>query len=193
MTSKGIAKLGRMKVNQLQAMFAEVVGETTRSPNRVYLIKRIKEAMAINDARSTRANAGKKIGTESAPKPNDAGNMATTAAAQLSKLDVPTLQSRYLEIVGRPTGSTNRAYLVWKIREAQKGRIPVGPRQSRRQKGGTIQVLPLRMETELVERLDDAWRRLGLRSRMDLIRRSLRSYLVQEGETEMAALLVPEP
>lgn len=193
MTSKGIAKLGKMKVNQLQAMFAEVVGETTRSPNRVYLIKRIKEALAANDAPSTRAHAGKKIGAESAQKPKDTSNMATTAAAQLSKLDVPTLQSRYLEIVGRPTGSTNRAYLVWKIREAQKGRIPLGPRQSRRRKEETIQVLPLRMETELVERLDDAWRRLGLRSRMDLIRRSLQTYLVQEGESELAALLAPVP
>lgn len=35
-TKKAIEKLSTMKVNELQAKFAEVTGETTRSPNKTY-------------------------------------------------------------------------------------------------------------------------------------------------------------
>lgn len=84
---------------------------------------------------------------------------APAAVEKLTKLDVPELQARYLEVVGRPTGSSNKAYLVWKIREAQKGRIPVGPRRSARREGVTFKVLPLRMEADLVDKLDEAWNR----------------------------------
>ena len=44
------------------------------------------------------------------------------ATGKLTRLEVPELQARYLEVVGRPTGSTNKPYMIWKIREAQKGR-----------------------------------------------------------------------
>jgi hypothetical protein len=40
-TKKQIAKLATMKVNELQAKFAEVTGESTRSPNRKFLERRI--------------------------------------------------------------------------------------------------------------------------------------------------------
>jgi hypothetical protein len=101
---------------------------------------------------------------------------------------VPALQARYLEAVGRPTGSGNKAYLVWKIREAQKGRIPVGPRKSRSREGVTFKVLPLRMESDLVDKLDEAWRRQGLHSRTDLFRKSLHAFLQNIGEAEVAAM-----
>jgi len=42
------------------------------------------------------------------------------------------------------------------------------------------------MDTDLVAQLDDAWRRLGLRNRMELFRRSLQVYLTQEGEAVLA-------
>jgi metal-responsive CopG/Arc/MetJ family transcriptional regulator len=48
------------------------------------------------------------------------------------------------------------------------------------------------MEADLVEQLDAAWRRLGLPSRMELIRRALQAYLVDSGETEVAARLANE-
>ena len=108
---------------------------------------------------------------------------------KLTKLDVPALQVRYLEVVGRPTGSTNKAYLVWKIREARKGRIPVGPRKSARREDVTFKILPLRMEATVVDKLDEAWKRQGLHSRMDLFRKSLHDYLVGVGENDVAALL----
>ena len=49
------------------------------------------------------------------------------AKPKLTKLTVEELQARYLEIVGRQTSSSNRRYMIWKITQAQKGRIPVGP------------------------------------------------------------------
>jgi hypothetical protein len=111
------------------------------------------------------------------------------AREKLTKLDVPTLQARYLEVVGRHTSSDNKAYLIWKIREAQKGRIPVGPRKSAHREGVTFKVLPLRMESDLVDKLDEAWKRQGLHSRMDLFRKSLQAFLHNAGEAAVAAML----
>jgi len=110
-----------------------------------------------------------------------------------SSLPCPGLRisgrSAYLEVVGRSTGSDNKAYLIWKIREAQKGRIPVGPRKSAHREGVTFKVLPLRMESDLVDKLDEAWRRQGLHSRMDLFRKSLHAFLASAGEADVAAML----
>ena len=55
-----------------------------------------------------------------------------------------------------------------------------------------FKVLPLRMEAALVEQLDAARKRQGLRSRMDLIRRALQAFLAAAGEAEVAALLATE-
>jgi hypothetical protein len=45
------------------------------------------------------------------------------------------LQAKYLEVIGRSTGSDDRGYLIWKIREAEKGRINLGPRKTRARDG----------------------------------------------------------
>ena len=111
---------------------------------------------------------------------------------KLNKLDVAALQAKYREVIARPTGSENKAYLTWKITQAQKGRIPVGPRKNARREGVTYRVLPLRMESELVDKLDEAWKRLGIKSRMELLRRSIHLYLASEGEGEVAALFASQ-
>jgi hypothetical protein len=79
--------------------------------------------------------------------------------------------------------------LAWRIREAQKGRIPVGPRKNAHREGVTFKVLPLRMESTLVDKVDEAWKRQGLHSRMELLRRALEAFLANSGETEVAAML----
>ena len=109
---------------------------------------------------------------------------------KLTKRSVPELQALYAEVVGRPTGSSNSRYLIWKIRQARKGRIPIGPARRRRQEGeaSSFKVLPLRMEAEVVARLDEARARLGLPSRMALFRQSLHEYLTRAGEHEVARL-----
>ena len=189
-TKKAIEKLSTMKVNELQAKFAEVTGETTRSPNKTFLIRRITEALQAAEASAKTAKAKvPEADAHEAEVETTAQTEAAPAREKLTKLDVPTLQARYLEVVGRSTGSDNKAYLIWKIREAQKGRIPVGPRKSAHREGVTFKVLPLRMESDLVDKLDEAWKRQGLHSRMDLFRKSLHAFLANVGEADVAAML----
>ncbi len=115
-----------------------------------------------------------------------------TPKISLSKLDVDELRDLYVETVGRPTGSSDKRYLIWKIRQARKGKITVGPIPNRRSDGALRdhKVLPLRMETDLVEKIDEAWKRHGLENRMDLFRQALSSYLAGKGETDLAEKLV---
>jgi hypothetical protein len=194
-TKKQIAKLATMKVNELQAKFAEVTGETSRSPNRKYLVRRITEAIEAAEA-TVKAGKAKEDAADAPAGEGGGGNAARTEPApakeRLSKLDVVALQVKYREVVGRDTGSTNKAYLIWKIREAQKGRIPVGPRKSAHREGVTFKVLPIRMESDLVDKLDKAWKRQGLRSRMELFRKALHVLLTNTGEADAAVLLEPE-
>ncbi|MBN1656514.1 MAG: DUF2924 domain-containing protein [Deltaproteobacteria bacterium] len=129
-TKKQIAKLNKMKLNELQAKFAEVTGEKSRSPNKTFLIRRITETLQL---------------TNVAAKPNKE-----------------------------------------KKREVQPSRI------RKRGTNGQVtdrQVLPIRMQTSLVQKLDAARERLGLKNRTELFRRSLYEYLCKAGETEVAKLL----
>ena len=104
------------------------------------------------------------------------------------------LQRFYTEVVGRDTGSSDSRYLIWKIREAKKGRIKTGPVRRRYADGEApdMKVLPLRMEAEIVARLDEARERLGLKTRMDLFRQSLADYLTAAGEHEVAQLFTEQ-
>ncbi len=139
------------------------------------------------------ANAGHLAADSTAsPAQVDPAGAVSPALPNLSKLDVPALQARYFEVIGRATTSTSRNYLINRLREAQKDRAPSSPRQRHQKAGDAVMVLPLRMEADLVDKLDATWRRLGLRNRMDLFRRSLSSYLASVGENDVAALLATE-
>jgi hypothetical protein len=190
-TKKEIAKLNTMKLNELQARFAMVIGEKTRSPNRTFLIRRIAETLQAVDSevKKNTLKLSKSKTTDDVAKAAEVRTATPKKNEKLTDLDIPELQARYIKVVGRPTNSSNRAYLVLKIREAQKGRIPVGPPKNARREGVTFKVLPLRIESDLVAKLDEAWKRLGLHSRMDLFRRSLRAFLQSAGDHDLAALL----
>jgi len=98
-----------------------------------------------------------------------------------------------LSIVGRPTGSTDRRYLIWKIREAEKGRVPVGPRETRtpdQQAASDTRILPLRLDAPSVAAIDATWRAQGLKSRMEFFRRALGHYLAHLGAHGAAAMFV---
>jgi len=197
---KQVKALEKLRLPELRARYAEVLGEETRAPNRTYLIRRITEAL---EARAAETPVPAETEPQEAPVETAQHTEETAAASvdtsdatetKLSKLPIAELQARYLEVVQRPTSSEHRRYLIWKIREAQKGRIPVGPRGSRRADGEALdfKVLPLRMEADLVAKLDEARERLGLKSRMELLRRSIHLFLAREGEAEVAALFAPE-
>ena len=126
---------------------------------------------------------------DAAPEPTD-----QPQETRLSKLTVAELQALYEEAVGRPSKSSNKLYLQWKIRQARKGRIPTGPRRERTASAASPhKVLPLRMEENLVAELDQARERLGLSSRMELFRRSLHAFLLEAGEVRVAEMFAPTP
>jgi hypothetical protein len=201
--------LRALRLPDLQARFAELVGEETRCPNKAFLLRRIGEAL---EARAARATPTEDVTAEAAtpihdapdhdvadapptdaPAPDlagadDEGEGTEPDGARLQDLDVEQLRARYLDVVGRGTGSHDKRYLIWKIRQAQQGKVPVGP-VGRRQPGEPPvehKVLPLRMPAETVEALDDVWRRRGLKSRMDLFRHALDQYLTGLGEEAAA-------
>jgi hypothetical protein len=175
--------LSDLRLPELQARYAEVVGETTRCPNKQWLVRRIREAMAQTEEE-----------TQPEPGPEDRPDESGSNDRPLRKLSVAELQARHLEVIGRPTGSSNVCYLRWRLRQAERGRIRIGG-ESRPCRGGRaadFKVLPFRMETTVVARLDEARDRLGLGSRTELLRRALHDYLSGAGEREVAELLLPD-
>lgn len=164
-TRRTLESLSALRLPELQAHFAEIVGEPTRSPNKTFLVRKIGEAL---EARAR----------EAAAEPQT--DSATTAPAKmrLTKLSVAELQAMYCEVVGRETRSSDSAYLVCKLRQAQKGRVRVGPIE-RRAPGevANVKVLPLRMTAAEVEALDDAWRRLGFKSRTAMLKKAIADLL----------------
>ena len=267
-TQMEIETFAAMKLPELWARYAEVLGEESRCPNKKYLIRRLTEALEARDAAvdadalakakrwaedaflATDLDADRVAGElverfgitpgaadeivatvsraldeeHAAGVVAEAEHEAELAAAglpdvddvppgvgvtvgveaveqpaaetRLGKLSVEALQALHLELVGRPSSSTNKPYLQWRVRQAQKGRIPTGPRASRATTtaDATVEhrVLPLRMAAEQVTKLDEARERLGLHTRMDLFRRALHAYLGEQGETDVAALFAPE-
>jgi metal-responsive CopG/Arc/MetJ family transcriptional regulator len=54
--------------------------------------------------------------------------------------------------------------------------------------GVTFKVLPLRMEADVVDKLDEAWRSRGIKSRTEFFRGTLGHYLKHLGAEDAAAL-----
>lgn len=177
--------------------FKEATGESTKSPNKKFLVRRIEEALA--------ARAAELAPVEAPPRPRNTSTRAAMAPepetapdesappkprGRFASMTIEELQAKYLEVVGRSTGSDDQRYLIWKIREAEKGRIPVGPRKTRERNGEPVDVkiLPLRLEADVVERMDEAWRTRGIKNRMEFFRRALGHYLSHLGAEDAAAL-----
>jgi Arc/MetJ-type ribon-helix-helix transcriptional regulator len=153
------------------------------------------ESAAAEGAAEGAAEEGGGAAEGAAPEGAPARRARASAGKEkpLSQMTVPELAKLYAKVVGRPTGSTNKAYLIWKIREARKGRVTVGPRKERaRGEPGDFKVLPFRLPTRTVERLDKAYERHGYKSRTDFLRAATRALLTHHGETEVAALFEPE-
>jgi len=239
-------ELEEMRLPDLQARFREVTGETSRSPNRKFLIRRIEEtlatrvdespartgpsepieptepamATAAEDDVESAPESGTEDGDDDAltvapsvdPEALDESNDSNPAAASPGEVEAETddgvasapprqrgrfasmtieeLQTKYLEVVGRATGSDDLRYLIWKIREAEKGRVPVGPRSTRKREGEPldVKILPLRLEADAADKMDEAWRARGIKSRMEFFRGAIGHYLAHLGAADAAAL-----
>jgi len=181
-----IARLDKLRLPELQARFAQAVGETTRCPNKRWLIRKISEALVQGAGCETEGVTARQAAPETALTPG-ADNVP------LRKLSVAELRARHLEVIGRPTGSSHVGYLRWRLRQAERGRIRVGPaRRSHREGDATdFKVLPFRVDATVVTSLDQARERLGLGSRVELLRRALHDYLYEAGEREVAEFFLP--
>ncbi|NNB86079.1 ribbon-helix-helix protein, CopG family [Corallococcus exiguus] len=191
-------KLESMNLMELRARYREVVGEETRSPNKKYLIRRIEESIAAKKRRSpTHRVTATPTSAPPAPAPQTAPTADVTQHAhgrgRFAGMSVQELQTKYLEVVGRPTGSSDVDYLKWKIREAEAGRVTVGPRPEREAKvrEDGKRVIPLSFDAKALAALDKAWRDAGMPSRTHFFRRAIRHYLVEMGAPEVAALFAP--
>jgi hypothetical protein len=146
--------------------------------------------------RNRRAAEGDPDARGGAGEPADANATASNRLPRgaLTGLTTEELQAKYLEVVGRPTGSTDKPYLMWKIREATKGKIPTGPRSHGRRtsQGDDVMVLPLRLPATTVDAMDHAWHSRGIRTRMHFLREAIRLHLERLGATEAASLLARE-
>ncbi len=168
---KQIAKLDQLRLPELQAKFAEIVGESTRSPNKTFLLRKIREALEARGAAEPKRGPTK--GSKRGP------------ASGLTKMTVEELRALYLQEIGRETSSDDKAYLVWKIRQARNGKIPIGPAREPR---GEIQNLPFTLEREVVAKLDGARKRLGFTTRQAMLRRAVHQLLMVGGERDVAKL-----
>ncbi|MGH7295304.1 MAG: hypothetical protein ACRELB_10235 [Polyangiaceae bacterium] len=144
-----------------------------------------KKATTSKPANARKARPIRVTGGEPEPATATASAPAEGGKVRLGKLPIPELQAMYKEVVGRETGSDNKAYLLWKIREAKKGNVRVGPPRTRAAKGPQ-QVLSVRIDEDAVPLLDAAWRKHGLRSRNDLVLRALGRELARLGEDAAA-------
>ncbi|XXX78864.1 hypothetical protein WMF30_08815 [Sorangium sp. So ce134] len=166
-THRTLASLAKLRLSELQARFAETVGKPTRSPNKKFLLRRIGEALETREQEATAAPAP--------PAPTK---------IRLTKLSVAEFQAMYRDVICEDTSSTKSAYLVWKIRQAQNGRIRIGPvERSSTAEVGAVKVLPLRMTAAEVEQFDAAWKRLGFRSRTAMTKNAIETIAGSEIKT----------
>ncbi|MCP3104541.1 DUF2924 domain-containing protein [Myxococcus sp. K15C18031901] len=194
-------KLESLSLTELRARYREVVGEETRSPNKKYLIRRIEECLAVKKQRSPARRGAATAPSAPPPTPparaTPSSEETTPPSRQRGRfgtMSLQELQAEYRKVVGRPTGSSNVSYLQWKIREAEAGRVSVGPRPEREVKvrEDGKRVIPLSFDAEALEALDKAWRDAGLPSRTRFFRQAVHHELTAMGATEAAALFAPE-
>lgn len=197
--------LAALGLPALRERFQEATGESSRSPNRKYLIRRIEEARAAGVTaalhpavaetphpapRDESASEPAPSAPETAPVTPPTASTPPKQRGRFASMTIEELQAKYLDVVGRPSQSSARDYLIWKIREAEKGRITIGPRKARAHDGEPldVKIIPLRLEAAVVDKMDAAWRTRGIKNRMQFFRDAIGHYLAHLGAADAAAL-----
>ena len=103
-------ELERLRLPELQARFREVVGETSRSPNRKFLTRRIEEALAARAAQEAAPATSRRTVAQRAPEPASTearvdeptteSNVTTPRQrGRFVSMSVEEMQAKYLEVV----------------------------------------------------------------------------------------------
>jgi hypothetical protein len=114
----------------------------------------------------------------------------TTEETPKSKrnMTIEELQAEYLRVTGRETDSTDRRYILWKLNEAAKGKIRIGPVEKRPARNkDDIQAIPISLLRETTRLLDAAIKVTGIKSRSAFIRSAMIEKLRMVGGTEAEA------
>jgi len=133
------------------------------------------EEQASRDGRDDRKPASDQV-PEAVREQIDADRAQPCDGKGKRDMDIDELQELYQEKVCASTTSTNRRYLLWKIGQAEKGKLPK-PAARRQKFGADAMVLPLKLGRDAVETLDAFWRANGYRSRMDFLREAVDSHM----------------
>ncbi len=142
-TTKAKSKKENLAAFGLPALwerFKEATGETTKSPNKKFLVRRIEEAStarAVEPApaeelqRPTRTSARATPVPEPEPETTLAVSPPPKPRGRFAAMTIEELQTKYLEVVGRATGSDDRRYVelgdMWSWAPARR----VLPRRAR--------------------------------------------------------------
>lgn len=174
------AEMRPLRLPALQAKHAELFGRPSRSKDRTGLIGEIAAELARRESTSGVAATGGTNGSAGARRRGRRG--------RFTDMSVEQLQALYVETLGRPTTSTDRRYLEWKLREAAKGRVTVGPiARSGISEGGEMMTLPWRIPRALVEAMDEGWRTLHFKNRSAFLAAAVGSLFESKGQRALAA------
>jgi metal-responsive CopG/Arc/MetJ family transcriptional regulator len=117
-----------------------------------------------------------------------AGTTTEVALKRKRNMTIEDLRAEYLRVIGRETDSTDRRYLMWKLNEAAKGKIKIGPVQKRPARDkADIQVIPISLLRETTRLLDTAIKAEGIKSRSTFIRGAMIEKLRTIGSPEADA------
>jgi len=184
------ANLEAMRLPELWQKYEEAIGTKTRTPNKAFLVKAILDAE--KDKRKTSRGAVKAESGRAKTTTTTASHSSERPRGRFAGMTVDELRALYEEKVGRPTDSTDEAYLKWKIREAEKGRVTVGPVQrrhrdeARKRCVNRVVAVTLRFGESELERLDRALERAGAKNRTRFLMTAIGKQLAALGETELA-------
>ena len=110
--------LAALGLPALWERFKEVTGQTSKSPNKKFLVRRIEEAVAARASDSAPAEEQRRPRRTSAratPVPEPQTTLADSTPqkprGRFSSMTIEELQTKYLEVVGRSTGSDDRRYV----------------------------------------------------------------------------------
>lgn len=189
--------LEALPLEDLQEIATKTYGKTCGDKNRKRIIERlIKTAEGQDDVASAEVEdtwarvaqiAPPQIETPKKERKAKKASEPKQPKEPKVQATIDELQAKYLEVVGRSTGSMNRNYLRWKISQAVAGKVPTGPRT--RKAPGDYQVLPVRVPKAAVEELDDAWKAMGRNSRQQFIIDALIDFCEKLGAPAAVAAL----